>query len=43
MLRRTLRALLFNVANESPDYRAKPGTRHLLLDVADSPYKEQFK
>lgn len=42
-MRRTLLRLLLNVSGESPDFRAKPGIRNLLLDVQQSPYKEQFK
>jgi len=43
MLRRTQKWLLLNVSGESPSFRAKPGIRNLLVDVAHSPYKEQFK
>lgn len=32
-----------NISGESPSFRAKPGGRNLLLEVMDSPYKEQFK
>lgn len=42
-MRRTILRRLLNVSGESPDFRAKPGIRNLLLDVQQSPYKEQFK
>lgn len=35
--------MLLNVSGESPSFRAKPGIRNPLVDVAGSPYKEQFK
>lgn len=42
-MRRSVLRLLLNISGESPDFRAKPGVRNLLLDVQQSPYKEQFK
>ena len=41
-MRRTAFIFFNNVSGESPSFRAKP-SRSLVLDVANSPYKEQFK
>lgn len=43
MMRLTRKALVLNVSGESPSFRAKPGMLNRLVDVGNSPYKEQFK
>lgn len=42
-MKKSVVRLLLNVSGESPSFRAKPGVRNLLLEVQQSPYKEQFK
>ncbi|EPY34236.1 hypothetical protein STCU_01735 [Strigomonas culicis] len=42
-MQRTRVYRLLNVSGESPSFRSKPGLRNLLLEVQQSPYKEQFK